>query len=492
MSPEVVIIGSGPNGLAAAITMARAGYSVEVREQAAEPGGGMRSEELTLPGFIHDVCSAAHPLGAASPFFRSLPLGEHGLRWVESPAAIAQPLPDGPAVLLQRSVEETAETLGRDAKAYLSLMKPLVHHADELFEEVLSPMLHIPRHPRILGILAGFGARAFLPVTAFGRVFFRDEPARALLGGIAAHANIPLEWAGTTALSLVLGAAGHHVGWPLAEGGSRSIARALVSYLKALGGEVKTGARVESLREVEGARWVFCDVTPRQFLALAGDRLPERYQRKMLRYRYGPGVFKVDWALAGSVPWRDSRCMRAATVHVGGTLAQMAASERAPVDGTVTERPFVLVVQPALFDPSRAPEGRQTLWGYCHVPHGFNGDLVARIEAQIERFAPGFRGRILARHVLTPADLERRNPNLVGGDISGGSGRLRQLIFRPVLSPNPYQTPLPGVFLCSSSTPPGPGVHGMCGYHAARFALRASGTMEYVVQSPVKNSLMRG
>ena len=469
--PDAIVVGAGPNGLAAAIVLARAGLSVRVLEAADAVGGGVRSAELTLPGFVHDVCSAIHPLGVASPFLRTLPLGRHGVEWVEPPAALAHPFDDGSVVLLERSPSATIATLGEDERRWQRLFGPLVRDADSLLDDVLAP-LHVPQHPLLL---ARFGARAPLPATAAARLSFRGTRARALFAGLAAHSMLPLERPPSAAFGLVLGLLGHAVGWPFPRGGSQRLSDGLASYLRALGGEIETGRRVESLAELGDARVVLLDVTPRGLLALAGDRLPERYRRRLEHYRYGPGVFKLDWALDGPVPWRSEKCRRAATVHLGATLEEIAASEAAPARGEVTERPYVLLAQQSLFDPTRAPAGRHAAWAYCHVPNGSGVDMTERIERQVERFAPGFGERILARSALGPADLERHNPNNVGGDINGGAASLSQLFTRPVARVSPYTTPLPGIFLCSASTPPGGGVHGMCGYHAARAALRFLG-----------------
>jgi phytoene dehydrogenase-like protein len=465
---DAVVVGSGPNGLAAAITLARAGFSVLVREAAATPGGGASSEPLTLPGFVHDVCSAVHPLGVASPFFRRLPLAAHGLAWIQPPAAVAHPFDDGTAALLERSTARTGQWLGPDAAAYRALMDPLVARWEELYSEVLGP-LHLPRHPILL---ARFGLRALLPTTWLVKRLFRGARARALFAGVAAHATLPLGQPPSAAFGLVLGVAGHAVGWPVARGGSGRIAGALVSYLRSLGGEVVTDAPVGSLDDLPPARAVLLDLTPRQVLRIAGPRLPRAYCRQLQRFQYGLGTFKLDWALAGPVPWRAPDCARAATVHLGGTIEEIEAERAASWAGRPPERPFVLLVQPSLFDPSRAPDGKQTAWAYCHVPNGSPADMTEQIEAQVERFAPGFRDRIIARHAMGPAALERHNANLVGGDISGGEETLRQLFFRPALRPVPYATPLRGLFICSSSTPPGGGVHGMCGHHAARAAMK--------------------
>ncbi|MFL5915860.1 MAG: phytoene desaturase family protein [Gaiellaceae bacterium] len=466
---DAIVVGAGPNGLAAAIELARAGLSVRVVEAAETVGGGTRSAELTLPGFVHDVCSAIHPLGIASPFLRSLPLEAHGLEWVEPPAALAHPFDDGTAVLLERSPAAAVQTLGEDEPRWRRVFAPLARDADSLLEEILAPP-HVPAHPLPL---ARFGLRAMVPATTVARRSFRSTRARGLFAGLAAHSMLPLERPPSAAFGLMLGLLGHAVGWPFPRGGSQAIADSLASYLRSLGGEIETGRPVESLAELGEPRLVLLDVTPRGLLSLAGDRLPPRYRRRLERYRYGPGVFKLDWALDGPVPWRAEESSRAATVHLCGTLEEIAASEAAPARGRVAERPYVLLAQQSLFDPTRAPAGRHTAWAYCHVPNGSTADMTEPIEAQIERFAPGFRDRILARSARAPSDLERENPNYVGGDINGGLADLRQLLTRPVARWSPYSTPLPGVFLCSASTPPGGGVHGMCGYHAAQAALRS-------------------
>jgi phytoene dehydrogenase-like protein len=467
---DAIVIGSGPNGLAAAVELARAGLSVQVREGADVAGGGLRSGELTLPGYVHDLCSAVHPLGAASPFFRSIPLAEHGVDWIDPPLAVSHPLDGGRAASIARSVDETATALGRDGDAYRRLFSPFVQAWRALEDALLGPLLRVPRHPLAL---ARFGLPALRSASGFARARFDTDEARGLFAGLAAHSILPLEHVATASFGLVFGTSAHAVGWPVPRGGSQRLADALVSYLGELGGEVVTGAPVESLRELEGARVVMADVTPRQFLRLAGeDRLPGRYRRALERFRHGPGVYKLDWALDEPIPWAAPECTGAGTVHLGGTLDELAASERAPWDGRVTDDPFVLLAQPSLFDDSRAPPGKHTGWAYSHVPNGWTGDLTETIERQVERFAPGFRDVIAARNVMTPADLERHNPNLVGGDITGGAQTLLQLVARPALRPVPYSTPLDGVFICSSSTPPGGGVHGMCGFFAARAALR--------------------
>ncbi len=466
--PDAIVVGSGPNGLAAAVALAREGMSVRVLEAASTVGGGMRSAELTLPGFVHDVCSAIHPLGVGSPFFRTLPLEQHGLEWLHSPAVLAHPFDDGSAAVLYRSVDETAATLGRDGAAWAKLFSPLARDVDALLDDVLGP-LRVPRHPLAL---ARFGVRAALPATVVARRDFRDGRARALFAGLAAHSMLPLSAPATAAFGLVLGLLGHAVGWPLPRGGSQRIADALASYLRTLGGEIETGHEVRSLDELRGARAVLLDVTPRQLLSLAGGRLPTVYRKRLARYRYGPGVCKVDWALDGPIPWRAGDCARAATIHLGGTFEEIVASEREPSRGRVAERPFVLLAQQSLFDATRAPDAKHTAWAYCHVPNGSPLDATETIEAQVERFAPGFRERILARSTKTAVDMQRYNANYVGGDINGGSADFRQLLTRPVARVSPYTTPLDGVYLCSSSTPPGGGVHGMCGYHAAQAVLK--------------------
>ncbi|MCK6625666.1 MAG: NAD(P)/FAD-dependent oxidoreductase [Anaerolineae bacterium] len=466
---DAIVIGSGPNGLAAAITLAQAGCSTLLLEAKATVGGGMRSAELTLPGFIHDICSAIHPLGVGSPFFRRLPLADYGLEWVFPPAPLAHPLDDGTAAVLERSIETTGQTLGPDAEAYRRLMAPLVADWDKLVADLLGPFPFPPRHPLAL---ARFGWSALRSARGLAESRFKGERARALFAGLAAHSIMPLEKLPTASFGLVLGILGHALGWPLPKGGSQRLANALAAYFQSLGGEIMTNSPVESLDALPPARAILFDLTPRQFLRLARDRLPAGYRRQLERYRYGPGVFKVDFALDGPIPWRAGECLRAGTVHVGGSLPEVAASERAMWHGPPAEKPFVLVVQQSLFDSTRAPAGKHTVWAYCHVPHGSPSDMTARIESQIERFAPGFRERILARHVLSPASLEQYNPNYIGGDINGGVQDFGQLFTRPVARWIPYSTPVKGFYLCSSSTPPGGGVHGMCGYHAAQAALR--------------------
>jgi phytoene dehydrogenase-like protein len=416
---------------------------------------------------VHDVCAAVHALAAVSPFLRTLPLGQHGFELVQPSAPFAHPLDDGTAVVVERSIAATGESLSsKDAGAYRTLFEPLAARACDLMEGVLGPPRL--RHPLLM---ARFGLAALRSASGLIRGRFSDERTRAMLAGVAAHSTVTLEHAGSAAVLLALTVTAHAVGWPFARGGSQRLADALASYLRSLGGEIATGTPIRSLDDLPPARAVLCDTTPRQWLALAGRRVPAGYRRRLERFRYGPGVFKIDWALHAPVPWRAAACRRAGTIHVGGSLGEIAESERAAWQGRVHERPFVLLTQPSLWDSSRAPAGTHTLWGYCHVPNGATADMTERIERQIERFAPGFRDCIAARHCEGPEALERRNANLVGGDIAGGAADLRQLFFRPVASASPYATPLEGVYLCSASTPPGLGVHGMCGYRAARAAL---------------------
>jgi phytoene dehydrogenase-like protein len=465
---DAVVVGAGPNGLAAAIVLARAGLRVLVREGADSPGGGARSEPLTLPRFIHDVCSAVHPLGIGSPFFSRLPLAQHGLEWIQPPAAVAHPFDDGTAVLLERSTVAMERWIGPDAPAWRALMDPFVARWQDLFADALGP-LKVPRHPLLL---ARFGLVAFPATTWLTRRLFRESRARALFAGVAAHATVKLAQPPSAAFGMVLGVAGHAVGWPIPRGGSRSVSGALVSYFRSLGGDLVTGASVTSLDDLPPAQAVLLDLTPRQILHLGGTELPAHYRLQLEHFEYGLGTFKVDWALEAPIPWRAAEARRTATLHLGGTLEEIERGREQEWAGQPADRPFVLLAQPTLFDASRAPAGKHVAWAYCHVPNGSAADMTDRLEAQVERFAPGFRDRILARHVMAPADLERKNPNLVGGDINGGEANLLQLFFRPALRPIPYATPNPRVFVCSSSTPPGGGVHGMAGYYAARLALR--------------------
>jgi phytoene dehydrogenase-like protein len=466
---DAIVIGSGPNGLTAAAVLAVEGWRVQVREAAPTAGGGTRTEDLTLPGFHHDVCSAVHPMAVASPALQSLPLAEHGLTWLHPEAAAAHPLDDGRAGLLQGTVAETAAGLPGDEKAYRRLLQPLVDHGADLVGASLSP-LSLPR-PGAVPALVRFGLTGIRSICGLAESRLTSDEGRALLGGMAAHSMLSLHDAGTGGFGVFMALLGHVMDWPLAAGGSQSIADALVAVIRAHGGEVIVDAPVGTLDELPASATVLADVTPTQLVAMSGSRLSPRYVRRLARFRRGPGVFKVDWALDGPIPWRAEACARSATVHVGGALTQVAAAEEEVARGRHPDQPFVLVVQPSQFDPSRAPEGRHVGWAYCHVPNGSDVDMSDRIEDQLERFAPGFRDRILARHVMGCAEVEAHNANYLGGDISAGRTNLRQLAARPVLSLAPWRTPVPGIYLCSASTPPGPGVHGMCGWHAAQVAI---------------------
>ncbi|MBA2719705.1 MAG: NAD(P)/FAD-dependent oxidoreductase [Chloroflexi bacterium] len=468
--PDAVVVGSGPNGLAAAITLARAGRSVHVYEAASTIGGGTRTEELTLPGFRHDVCSTILPLTLGSPFFRSIDFAAHGVELVQPDAPLAHVLDGGRAAILERSFEATADGLGdRDGNAWRRLFGPLAADADKLGRELLGPVVHVPRHPIAL---ARFGIPALLSASGLARVAFRGEPARSLFGGLGAHSMVDLHRPLSASFGLVLGLYAHAVGWPMVRGGSAGIAAALAAELRSLGGTIETDRPITSLAELPPARAVLLDTTPRAAIAIAGARLPSRTTRIYERFRYGSGVFKVDWALDGPIPWRADGARRAATVHLGGTIAEVATAERVVARGRNPDRPFVLCVQYAPWDTTRAPAGKTTAWAYCHVPSGSPLDRTSAIEDQVERFAPGFRDRILARATSGPADVEAHNPNYIGGDINAGIADIRQLVLRPGPLLDPYWTGARGLYLCSSSTPPGGGVHGMSGYHAARSALK--------------------
>ena len=467
-SYDAIVVGAGPNGLSAGIAIAQTGRSVLVVEGQDTVGGGARSAALTLPGFLHDVCSAVHPLAVGSPFFSTLPLSSHGLDWVQPPAPLAHPLDDGTAVMMERSVEATADGLGPDAASYRGLFGPLVRDWPKLTDDLLGP-LRLPRHPLVT---ARFGLTGLRSALSVAQSRFGGERARALFAGLAAHSILPLERPVSAAFGLVLGASGHAVGWPMPRGGAQRIADALASHLTSLGGRIETGRPVERLEDLPTAAVTLLDMTPKQVIKVAGQRLPGFFRRRLEAYRYGPGVFKMDWALSGPVPWRASECARAGTVHLGGTMAEVAHAEREVWRGSHPDRPFVLFSQPSLFDPSRAPGGQHTAWAYCHVPNGSDFDMTDRIEAQVERFAPGFRERILQRSARPPAAMEEYNPNYIGGDINGGVQDIGQLFSRPARMFSPYSIPSTDLFICSSSTPPGGGVHGMCGYFAARAALR--------------------
>jgi phytoene dehydrogenase-like protein len=467
------VIGSGPNGLSAAIALARAGFGVDVYEAEATLGGASRTLPLTLPGFRHDFGSAVHPMAAGSPFFETLPLAAHGLKWVHGPAPLAHPLDDGTAVTLERDPAEAARALGADGRAWTRLMQPLADRWPQFAGEILGPIPHVPRHPFLL---ARFGVAAALPAAVLAKLLFRSGRTRALFAGLAAHSFLSLDAPLSSAVAMVLGAAAHAVGWPVPRGGALAIPDALAGYLRSLGGRIHLSRRIGSLGELGFAPTtqirdaghpdlVLCDVSPRQLLALAGGALSAAYRRRLEAFRPGPGSFKIDYALAEPIPWRAAECRRAICVHLGGSFEDIARSEEAMARGRISERPFLILAQPTLFDPTRGPEGKHVAWVYCHVPNGCTVDMTAIVERQLERFAPGFQDCVLARHVSTPAMLEAGDANLLGGDISGGAMSVGQMLFRP--SVRQYATSNPGIFLCSSSTPPGGGVHGMCGYHAA-------------------------
>jgi phytoene dehydrogenase-like protein len=468
MSRKACVIGSGPNGLAAAIVLAQAGLRVDVFEAEAIPGGAVRTMELTLPGFKHDFGSAVYPLGAGSPYFSSLPLRDFGLEWIHSPAPLAHPLDDGTAVVLEQNLASTKTVLGEDGNRWNDLMQPFVEHWQEFAQEVLGSPVSIPRHPLLL---ARFGVHALLPATMIAKRF-QSARTRALFAGLAAHSFLRLNEPLSGGVGMLMAIPAHAVGWPIVRGGAQGLTDALCSYLSSLGGAVRTSAPVRNMDQLLGYDLVLGDVTPRQLLAIAVPELKAEYRYKLERFRYGPAAFKVDYALREPIPWMAKECLRAATVHLGGSFEEIAASEKAMRRGDHAERPFVLLAQPSLFDSSRAPDGQHTAWAYCHVPNGSKFDMLERIENQIERFSPGFRECVLARHVLAPADLENMDSNLIGGDISGGAMDLRQMLIRPTWSG--YATSNPRIYLCSASTPPGGGVHGMCGYHAAKLALKRS------------------
>jgi phytoene dehydrogenase-like protein len=469
---KACVIGAGPNGLAAAIVLAQAGLDVELFEAEPTIGGATRTLQLTLPNFHHDFGSAVHPLAAGSPFFNSLPLADYGLEWIHSPAPLAHPFDDGTAVTLERDFTANVSSLNEDSPAWRALFQPFATRWPNLTADILRPAIAWPQHPLLL---ARFGLNALLPATTVARRHFRAEPARALFAGLAAHSFLALDQPLSASFGLVLGTAAHAVGWPIPRGGAQSLANALAAHLTHLGGRVTTSTRIASLSDLPASDLILCDITPRQLLALAGpNQLTPTYRRQLAAYQYGPGVFKVDYALSAPIPWNAPACLRAATVHLGGTLAEIAASEAAMAAGRHTAKPFVLLAQPTLFDPTRAPAGKHIAWAYCHVPHAAPESesqlTLDRLEAQIERFATGFRSTILARHVSSPATLESMDANLIGGDIGGGAVNLRQFVFRP--TPRTYGTSARNIYLCSSSTPPGGGVHGMCGANAAHLALR--------------------
>jgi phytoene dehydrogenase-like protein len=464
---KACIIGAGPNGLSAATVLAQAGLHVDVFEAEAQPGGGARTMELTLPGFHHDFGSAVHPMAVGSPFFNSLPLADYGLEWIYSPAPLAHPFDDGTAITLERNLDDAEKLLGEDGRAWRNLMEPLAKNWPAFAHDILRPLLRIPSHPFLL---AKFAQDALAPATFVAQRRFRKERTRALFAGLAAHSFLSLNEPISASFGLVMGAAAHAVGWPIPRGGAQAITTALSAHLVHLGGRIVPSTRVENLEEFRKYDVVLCDITPRQLLHLTQGKLSPGYRKSMEEFRYGPGIFKVDYALSSPMPWKSADCLRAATVHLGGSMAEIAASEAATASGAIAEQPFILLAQPTLFDPSRAPAGKYIAWAYCHIPNGSTFNMLPRIEAQIERFAPGFRECILARRAFSPSDLQSMDANLVGGDISGGASDFRQFLFRPTW--RQYATSDKRIYLCSSSTPPGGGVHGMCGYNAAKLALR--------------------
>lgn len=466
-SYDAIVVGSGPNGLAASIELARQGRSTLLVEARDTVGGGLRTEEITLPGFRHDICAAAHPMAMSSPFFRGIPLQDYGLTWIHPDLPAAHPFDDGTAAVFDRSYEVTSDSLGRDRLAYRQFASGLLEDWEQTLDELLEP-LHVPRRP---GALARFGKVGIRSARGLAEDLFRGMHAKGLLAGMAAHSVMSLDQTGSAAMGIVLLLTGHARGWPIARGGSQGIADALAGHAASLGVEIRTGYEVRSLEDLPSSRLKLLDVTPRQVAGLAGNLLSVSYRDRLLKYQYGPGVFKMDWALAGPIPWEAPECRRAGTVHVGGTFDEIAAAEDQVLIGNHPINPFVLLVQPTLFDSSRAPAGKHTAWAYCHVPHGSDFNMAKRIEAQVERFAPGFRDLVLARRTMSPADLEEYNPNYVGGDILGGKTSLRRLLGWNGLGLSPYETPLRDVYLCSASTPPGSGVHGMCGLLAAQRAL---------------------
>ncbi len=467
---DAIVVGAGPNGLAAAIELARSGYRVKIFEAMHEPGGGAQTRELTLPGFHHDQCSAVHPMGILSPYFRQLPLADFGLEWLTTEASVAHPFDEGHAVMLYRSLDRTADQLTRaDADRWRSLFRPFLRHPHELLSDLMGPLGRMPKHPIAM---ARFGLHALWPARKLAQRLFENQRAQALFAGCAAHSVLSLDHWMTSALGLIFALTSHVETWPVAKGGSGAIGRALADYFSSLGGEIECDRRIASLTELPAARVVLFDLSPKAVAEIASDALPNRYRKRLLRYRYGPGAFKLDWALDGEIPWRDPRVATATTVHVGGTLEEIAQSELDAWQGRHNDRPHLILCQQSHADPSRAPAGKHTGYAYCHVPSGDRRDMTEFIESQVERFAPGFRDRILARHATSPADFEALNPNYVGGAITGGAADISQLFTRPVARLNPYTTPNPKYFLCSAATPPGGGVHGLCGYYAARAAIK--------------------
>jgi phytoene dehydrogenase-like protein len=467
-SYDAIVIGAGPNGLSAAIQLARQGLSVCVLEANSQIGGGARSEQLTLPNFIHDVCSAVHPMGFISPFFKTLPLQEHGLEWIESPLALVHPFDHEPAAFLSKSIQQTAENLGQDKQAYLDLMIPFIKNSETLLTEILKPM-RISKHPILM---ARFGLAAIRSASELANSKFKTDRTKALFAGCAAHSMVSLNKIATASFGISLAMVAHIVGWPIIKGGSQKLADCLEIYFRSLGGEIETARKVESLNLLPAAKVILLALTPRQVASVAADQLPQKFRNRLLKFQYGPGIFKIDWALNGPIPWKDPACSRSATLHLGSSFDEILESESNAWTGKISTKPFVIFAQQSLFDSSRAPAGKHTAWGYCHVPCGSTVDMTERIENQIERYAPGFKDLILARHTFNSVQLQQHNENIVGGDIAGGANDLMQIIARPVLKWDPYSTPNPRIFICSSSTPPGGGVHGMCGYNAANSALK--------------------
>jgi len=466
---DSVIIGSGPNGLAAGIKLIQKGYAVKIFESSDTVGGGTRTKELTLSGFKHDVCSAIHPMAAASPFLISLPLENYGLEWIHPEYPLAHPLDDAKSVILQRSLEKTVAGLGKDGRPYSKLMKPVVENWELLSKQVLSPLSFLPDNPFLM---ARFGLQALKSAERIAETLFRTPEGRALFGGLAAHSILPLNKAATSAIGIILGAVGHHAGWPFPRGGSHAITIAMADYFRTLGGEIELGRHIKTLSELPDANTVFFNTTPAQVIEIAGSHIPPGYKKKLENYRYGAGVFKLDLALQEPVPWQDPACRKAGTVHLGGTYEEIAQSEKTIGQGRLPEKPYVLVAQQSLFDKTRAPEDKHTLWAYCHVPNGSTRDMTEPILNQIERFAPGIRDIILAKHAMNTEAMQKYNANYIGGDINGGSQDITQIFTRPANLFDPYHIPDTNMYISSSSTPPGGGVHGMCGYHAAESALK--------------------
>ena len=466
MNGNANVVGAGPNGLSAAIALAQAGLKVTVFEAEAQAGGGARTLPLTLPGFLHDFGSAVHPMAAGSPFFTSLPLAKYGLEWLHSPSPLAHPLDDGTAVILERRIDATADQLGKDGVAWKRLFGKISEHWFDLAPDFLSPVTIFPRHPLLM---ASLGLRSFPPATWLANYQFGEERTRAMFAGLAAHSFLSLDEPLSSGFGVMLGASAHAVGWPIPRGGAQAITNSLCGYLESLGGVVKTGTKIENIDDLPQADVSMLDLTPRQLVQVAGSRFTKGFRRRLDRWQYGPGVFKVDYALSDPIPWKATECRRAGTVHLGGALEEIVISEEAMRNGRHAERPFILLAQPTLIDSSRAPEGMHVAWAYCHVPNGSTFDMLPRIEAQIERFAPGFRDCILDKRVFSPSSLHSMDANLIGGDITGGASNFRQFLFRP--TGRHYGTSAPDIYICSSSTPPGGGVHGMCGYNAAVRAL---------------------